>query len=125
MNCCIKYMLNVCVQRVIKPCKCYLLGQFWSRTDRGLGFPHTPDNNHREESGGTPPETKHQIPQLKQLACILLLDVLLCKQGNKKLSKLCLKPKKKTLFFFKSIIPSSTNILQSSQNKTFGVMFRA
>lgn len=39
----------------------HLLGQFWSRTDRGLGFPHTPDNNHRVESGGTPPETKHQI----------------------------------------------------------------
>lgn len=102
MNCCIKYMLNVCVQRVIKPCKCYLLGQFWSRTDRGLGFPHTPDNNHREESGGTPPETKHQIPQLKQLPwiwlIILLLDVVMCKLGNKKLFKLYLKQKKQTFF---------------------------
>lgn len=41
---------------------------------------------------------------------------------EQKLSKLYLKQKNT---FFKSIIPSSTNIFQSSQNKTFGVMFRA
>lgn len=41
---------------------------------------------------------------------------------EQKLSKLYLKQKNT---FFKSIFPSNTNILQSSQNKTFGVMFRA
>lgn len=41
---------------------------------------------------------------------------------EQKLSKLYLKQKNT---FLKSIFPSNTNILQSSQNKTFGVMFRA